>query len=278
MPPGIVRGRVLLKGDDLIRMPQRSLRRIRGEQIAMIFQDPMTGLDPLYTAGEQVAEALRFHRQLSHRQAATVVLELFELVGIPEAAKRVRSYPHQLSGGMRQRVMIAIAIACSPKLLIADEPTTALDVTIQAQILQLLRSINADRGMAILLVTHDLGVIAETCQRVMVMYAGRIVEQTTAVALFERPLHPYTRGLLASMPSATRRKDRLRPIGGSPPDLLKPVESCAFAPRCPLVHPRCRAEVPSLREIRPGHLSACHVAESLLKISAGAPVAPASSQ
>jgi peptide/nickel transport system ATP-binding protein len=165
---------------------------------------------------------------------------------------------------MRQRVMIAMAIACSPKLLIADEPTTALDVTIQAQILQLLRSLNEERGMAILLVTHDLGVIAETCHRVMVMYAGRIIERATAVDLFRSPLHPYTRGLLASMPSTTNRRVRLQPIVGFPPDLSKPLEGCAFAARCPLVHDRCRSDVPSLRELQPSHWSACHVAETFL--------------
>jgi oligopeptide/dipeptide ABC transporter ATP-binding protein len=263
-PPGNVQGRILLRDVDLVGLPQRTLQRIRGEQIAMIFQDPMTSLDPLFSAGEQVAEALRFHRRLSRKEAADAVLELFELVGIPLAAKRARSYPHQLSGGMRQRVMIAMAIACSPKLLIADEPTTALDVTIQAQILQLLRSLNAERGMAVLLVTHDLGVVAEICQRVMVMYAGRIVERAAAVDLFGCPLHPYTRGLLASMPGASDRHARLRPIGGSPPDLSKPIQGCAFAPRCVLVHDRCRAELPQLRELRPGRWSACHVAETLL--------------
>jgi peptide/nickel transport system ATP-binding protein len=277
VPPGSVRGRILLNGKDLVGMPRRALQRIRGEQIAMIFQDPMTSLDPLYSAGEQVAEALRFHRKLSHKEAAGAVLELFQRVGIPLAAQRMRSYPHQLSGGMRQRVMIAMAIACSPELLIADEPTTALDVTIQAQILQLLRSLNAERGMAVLLVTHDLGVIAETCQRVMVMYAGRIVEHATAADLFAQPLHPYTRGLLASMPSTTDRKARLQPIGGSPPDLSKPLEGCAFAPRCPLVHQRCRTELPLLRELRPGHRSACHVAEVLLERPIGAPLTMAGS-
>jgi peptide/nickel transport system ATP-binding protein len=236
----------------------------------------MTCLDPLYPAGEQVAEAVRFHRRLSRSKAAATVVDLFELVGIPEAARRVRSYPHQMSGGMRQRVMIAMAIACSPRLLIADEPTTALDVTIQAQILQLLTLLNANRGMAILLVTHDLGVIAETCRRVIVMYAGRIAEETSTTALFKRPLHPYTRGLLASMPGAVGRKARLQPIYGSPPDLSKPLLGCDFAPRCPLAHPRCRTDPPSLREIRPGHWSACHFAESLVDIPAGTPLLRAS--
>src|SRR5262249_52135755 len=238
-PPGSVRGRILLHGEDLVGIPKRVLRRIRGEQIAMIFQDPVTSLDPPYTVGEQVAEALRFHSGMSSRNAARPVVELFELVGISLAKRRYHSYPHQLSGGMRQRVMISMAIACSPKLLIADEPTTALDVTIQAQILQLLRSLNEERGMAILLVTHDLGVIAETCHRVMVMYAERIIERATAVDLFRSPLHPYTHGLLASMPSTTNRRVRLQPIAGFPPDLSKPVEGCAFAARCPFVHDRC---------------------------------------
>jgi oligopeptide/dipeptide ABC transporter ATP-binding protein len=223
----------------------------------------MTSLDPLYTAGEQVAEALRFHRKLPRGEAMAEVVGLFERVGIPNARERVRSYPHHLSGGMRQRVMIAMAIACSPELLIADEPTTALDVTIQAQILQLLRAINRERGMAILLVTHDLGVIAQTSQRVLVMYAGRIVEHASVRDLFARPLHPYTRGLLDSIPRSQDRRARLSPIPGSPPSLLGPTVGCAFAPRCPFARDRCRVERPELRVLQPGHSSACHLAEEL---------------
>jgi oligopeptide/dipeptide ABC transporter ATP-binding protein len=262
-PPGEVRGEVLLDGEDLVGRTQRQLQRIRGERIAMIFQDPMTSLDPLFTAGEQVAEAIRFHQGLSRPAAMAHVVELFEKVGITRAAERVRSYPHQLSGGMRQRVMIAMAVACGPELLIADEPTTALDVTIQAQILDLLRRLNHERRMAILLVTHDLGVVAQTCDRVMVMYAGRIVERAPVGPLFAGPLHPYTRGLLASIPDITDRRDRLHPIPGTPPDLSTALTGCAFAPRCPMAIERCRTELPVLRPFGAGREAACHRAEEL---------------
>jgi oligopeptide/dipeptide ABC transporter ATP-binding protein len=270
VPPGTVGGRIDFNGENLVGKSQSSYQRIRGERIAMIFQDPMTSLDPLYTAGEQVAETLRFHLGLSRVRASARVIELFQQVGIPQAAKRYGSYPHQLSGGMRQRVMIAMAIACSPELLIADEPTTALDVTIQAQILQLLTAISNERRMAILLITHDLGVIAETCQRVMVMYAGKIVEEAPTLDIFERPLHPYTRGLLASMPSATDGHTRLRPIPGSPPDLSRSIEGCSFAPRCPLVHAQCLVDEPSLKIVRPLHSSACHASDRLVTLPRGA--------
>jgi oligopeptide/dipeptide ABC transporter ATP-binding protein len=229
----------------------------------------MTSLNPVYTVGEQVAEALRFHKGLGRAAAEAQVAALFGRVGIAEPVARLRAYPHQLSGGMRQRVMIAMAIACQPALLIADEPTTALDVTIQAQILDLLRDLNRERGMAVLLITHDLGVVAETCQRVMVMYAGRIVERASTAQLFPAggagggARHPYTRGLLSSMPDIGRRQGRLTPIPGSPPDLARPPAGCAFAPRCPLARERCRAEAPALRELSPGHLSACHYAEEV---------------
>jgi oligopeptide/dipeptide ABC transporter ATP-binding protein len=268
-PPGQVSGSIRLSGNELVGRSQRELQRVRGEQVAMIFQDPMTSLNPVYTVGEQVAEALRFHKRLGRAAAMAHVAELFRRVGIAEPEARLRAFPHQLSGGMRQRVMLAIAIACQPALLIADEPTTALDVTIQAQILDLLRDLNRERGMAVLLITHDLGVVAEACQRVMVMYAGRIVEQATTARLFPAggatagARHPYTRGLLSSMPDSGRRQGRLLPIPGSPPDLVRPPVGCAFAPRCPLARERCRAEIPALRELTPGHLSACHFAEDL---------------
>jgi oligopeptide/dipeptide ABC transporter ATP-binding protein len=275
-PPGRVRGSVRLEGRELIGLGQKQLQQIRGERIAMVFQDPMTSLDPLFPVGEQVAEAIRFHQGLSRSAAGAQVVALFERVGIPRAAERVASYPHQLSGGMRQRVMIAMAIACGPRLLIADEPTTALDVTIQAQILDLLRQLNAERRMAILLVTHDLGVVAQTCERVMVMYAGRIVEQAPVRPLFRSPLHPYTRGLLASIPDIADRRDRLSPIPGSPPSLAATLEGCAFAVRCPLAIDRCRVERPPLRALPiagADHLTACHRAEELAGLPATAPLA-----
>ena len=265
-----------LEGQDLVGRPQRELQKIRGERIAMVFQDPMTSLDPLFTVGEQVAEAIRFHQGLSPSAANAHVVELFEKVGIPRAAERVDSYPHQLSGGMRQRVMIAMAIACGPRLLIADEPTTALDVTIQAQILDLLRALNQERRMAILLVTHDLGVVAQTCERVMVMYAGRIVERAPVRPLFAAPLHPYTRGLLASIPDIADRRERLSPIPGSPPYLGARIDGCAFAPRCPLVIDRCRTERPLLRMLPVAdadHATACHRAEELAGLPATADLA-----
>jgi peptide/nickel transport system ATP-binding protein len=277
MPPGQVQGSVRLEGQELVGLKQKELQKIRGERIAMVFQDPMTSLDPLFTVGEQVAEAIRFHQGLSKQAANAHVVELFTKVGIPRAAERVRSYPHQLSGGMRQRVMIAMAIACGPRLLIADEPTTALDVTIQAQILDLLRSLNRERRMAILLVTHDLGVVAQTCERVMVMYAGRIVEQAPVKPLFRAPLHPYTRGLLASIPDIADRRERLSPIPGSPPYLGARIDGCAFAARCPLVIDRCRVERPELRWLPVAdadHLTACHRAEELAGLPATADLAP----
>ena len=276
-PPGKVAGRVLLEGSDLVGRSQRELQKIRGERIAMVFQDPMTSLDPLFAVGEQVAEAIRFHQGLSNAAAKAHVVQLFEQVGIPRAAERVNSYPHQLSGGMRQRVMIAMAIACGPRLLIADEPTTALDVTIQAQILDLLRRLNHERRMAILLVTHDLGVVAQTCERVMVMYAGRIVERAPVRPLFAAPLHPYTRGLLASIPDIADRRERLSPIPGSPPNLGLAIDGCAFAVRCPLAIDRCRVERPVLRTLPAAdgdHETACHRAEELVGLPATAPLAP----
>lgn len=268
-PPGHVRGHIALEGMSLVGQPQRVLRRIRGERVAMIFQDPMTSLNPLYPVGEQVAEALRFHKRMGRREAGRQVVELFGRVGLPQPEKRLRVYPHELSGGMRQRVMIAMAIACNPQLLIADEPTTALDVTIQAQILDLLRELNQERGMALLLITHDLGVVAEVCQRVLVLYAGRIVEQGPVVGVLtpaaqgSTALHPYTLGLLRSSPDVDGRQGRLQPIPGAPPDLSALPGGCAFHPRCPLVRERCRSERPLLREVAPGHMSACHFAEEL---------------
>jgi len=276
-PPGHVAGSIVLEGQQLVGRSQRELQKIRGERIAMVFQDPMTSLDPLFTVGEQVAEAIRYHQGLSRAAANAHVVQLFEQVGIPRAAERVSSYPHQLSGGMRQRVMIAMAVACGPRLLIADEPTTALDVTIQAQILDLLRRLNHERRMAILLVTHDLGVVAQTCERVMVMYAGRIVERAPVRPLFAAPLHPYTRGLLASIPDIADRRERLSPIPGSPPNLALAIEGCAFAARCPLAIDRCRSERPLLRTLAAAdgdHETACHRAEGLVGLPAMASLTP----
>ncbi len=268
-PPGQVSGSIRLEGTELVGQSQQLLRRLRGERLAMIFQDPMTSLNPLYAVGEQVAETLRFHKRLKRREAEAQVVALFEQVGLSQAQQRLRAYPYQLSGGMRQRVMIAMAIACNPRLLIADEPTTALDVTIQAQILALLRQLNQARGMGLLLISHDLGVVAQICQRVMVMYAGRIVERGPVAALFAprsqggQILHPYTLGLLRSTPNLEQRQGRLQPIAGAPPDLSRLPSGCAFHPRCPLVQARCRSERPELRELQPGHFSACHFAEDL---------------
>jgi oligopeptide/dipeptide ABC transporter ATP-binding protein len=269
-PPGNVTGSIQLDALELVGKPQRTMQRIRGARIAMIFQDPMTSLNPVYPIGEQVAEVLRFHRSLGDRAARQRVIELFQRVGLPQPEARLNTYPHELSGGMRQRVMIAMAIACEPELLIADEPTTALDVTIQAQILDLLRELNQEQGMAILFITHDLGMVAEICHRVMVMYAGRIVERGEVDRLFAATteaaqiLHPYTLGLLRSSPNLDSPRERLQPIAGAPPDLARLPNGCAFHPRCPLARERCYHEDPPLREVSPGHLSACHFAEELL--------------
>ena len=262
-PPGTVKGSIRLEGRELIGQNQRAWQKVRGEHIAMVFQDPMTSLNPVYTVGEQVAETLRFHKKIDNHQALVETTHLFQRVGLPDPEANLNSFPHQLSGGMRQRVMIAMAIACAPQILIADEPTTALDVTIQAQILDLLRELNQERGMGLLLITHDLGVVAEICQRVMVMYAGRIMEQTAVEAIFTRPMHPYTIGLIESRPDLEKRKGRLQQIAGSPPDLTNLPSGCPFHPRCTWVRERCRAERPLLRELQAGHLVACHFAEEV---------------
>jgi oligopeptide transport system ATP-binding protein len=261
-PPGrIVGGEILLNVDgktrDLAKISDREMRQVRGNDIAMIFQDPMTSLNPVYTVGNQIAESLMLHLDLSADEAERRAIELLKRVGIPAAEQRIHAYPHQFSGGMRQRVMIAIALACNPKVLIADEPTTALDVTIQAQILELMGGLNRDFGTAIVLITHDLGVVAEVCQRVIVMYAGKIVEQGSAKDLFANPQHPYTIGLLRSIPRLGERvKDTLATIGGLPPDLLAPPTGCRFRPRCPRRQELCEQE-PPLAETQPGQRAAC---------------------
>ncbi|MCC7045482.1 MAG: ABC transporter ATP-binding protein [Alphaproteobacteria bacterium] len=259
----IVAGAIRFQGRDLTAMSDEAIRGIRGNDIAMIFQEPMTSLNPVMTVGDQIAEAVRIHRRVGWSAARAKAAEMLSLVRIPDAATLLRSYPHQLSGGMRQRVMIAIALSCSPKLLIADEPTTALDVTIQAQILRLMIELKQRTGASIMLITHDLGVIAETAQRVIVMYAGRIVEQARVADLFARPLHPYTAGLMNSMPrgkrgvSTQRRHARLQEIPGMVPSLRHPDPGCAFAPRCALAADRCRAEAPPMESAGDGHLVAC---------------------
>jgi len=256
-------GSILLEGRDLLALPEPEMRDIRGNRIGMIFQEPMTSLNPVHTIGEQIAEAVRIHQHLGRSAAFARAEEVLRLVRIPDARRRRRAYPHQFSGGMRQRAMIAMALACSPRLLIADEPTTALDVTIQAQILRLMLELKERIGAAVLMITHDLGVVAETCQRVIVMYAGRIVEEAPVEALFDHPAHPYTRGLMASIPRrADRRRQRLPEIPGVVPSLIQPIAGCTFAPRCPLAIDSCRSTVPILREISPGHRVACFLAEA----------------
>ncbi|HEV7733009.1 MAG TPA: ABC transporter ATP-binding protein [Candidatus Binatia bacterium] len=251
-PPGrIAGGRILLDGRDLLALPEREMRRVRGAQVAMIFQEPMTALNPVLTVGSQVAEAVALHQPVSGRQAWERAVALLGEVGIPDAVHRAHDYPHQLSGGMRQRVMIAMAISCEPALLVADEPTTALDVTIQAEILMLLRRLRERRGMALLLITHDLGVVAEQADDVAIMYAGRIVERAPVVDLFEQPLHPYTQALLRSMPVLGRHTDRLETIPGQVPSLRDLPSGCAFRDRCPQAIDACAAAVPPL-ETRPG--------------------------
>jgi peptide/nickel transport system ATP-binding protein len=258
-----IRGSIRFGEDELVGLPERIYRRVRGERIAMIFQDPMTALDPLYTAGEQVAEALRFHFGLSRDAARRRVRDLFSQVGLGEPDKMIDAYPHQLSGGMRQRVMIAMALACEPELLIADEPTTALDVTIQAQILELLRDLVRQRGMALLLITHDLGVVHELCERAVVLYAGRVAEMAPVADLFAAPRHPYTAGLAASIPSFSTRRRRLPQIPGTPPDPASLPSGCAFAPRCPAALDRCREAQPELSPVAAGRVAACHRSQEL---------------
>ncbi len=262
-PPGRVRGAVRFDGRDLLALPEREMRAVRGKDIGMIFQEPMTSLNPVLTVGRQIGETLRVHEGLSARDATERAVQMLALVGIPEPARRVAEYPHQLSGGMRQRVTIAIALACSPRLLIADEPTTALDVTIQAQILDLMRDLKARVGAAIMLITHDLGVVAEMAQRVVVMYAGRKVEEASVADLFAHPLHPYTHGLLGAVPRlgsslSGAPRARLAEIPGQVPSLIGPVAGCMFAGRCPLVTDICRRETPPIVAHSPAHLVACH--------------------
>jgi oligopeptide/dipeptide ABC transporter ATP-binding protein len=257
VPGRVAGGRVLLEGQDLLALPEREMRRVRGAGLAMIFQEPMTALNPVFTVGSQIAEAVRLHHDIGRREAWERATVLLGEVGIPEPARRAHDYPHQLSGGMRQRVMIAIAISCEPRVLIADEPTTALDVTIQAEILELLRALRERRGMALLLITHDLGVVAEQADEVAIMYAGRIVEQAPVMDLFDGPLHPYTQALLRSVPGAAGRRARLEAVPGTVPDLLHLPSGCAFRDRCALAVEECAARVPPLEEKAAQHRAAC---------------------
>ena len=261
-PPGkVIAGAIRFQGRDLLKLSEAEMRDVRGNEISMIFQEPMTSLNPVLTIGRQIAETLMLHRGLSHGEALMRAVEMLRLVNMPEPERRTTQYPHQLSGGMRQRVMIAMALACNPKLLIADEPTTALDVTIQAQILDLMRKLKEKTGAAIVLITHDLGVVAEMAQRVVVMYAGRKVEEAPVAALFAQPRHPYTQGLLHSIPrlgdaEASGRK-RLTEIPGMVPSLREEIPGCIFAPRCTYVTERCRREYPPLEQKAAGHSVAC---------------------
>jgi peptide/nickel transport system ATP-binding protein len=269
LPPRLARtigGTVELEGQNLLALPESEMRRVCGDRIAMVFQEPMTSLNPVLTIGDQIAEAVRIHRGASPQAARARAVEMLRLVRIPDAERRLDDYPHHFSGGMRQRVMIATALACGPKLLIADEPTTALDVTIQAQILKLMLELKERTGAAVILITHNLGIVAETCRRVIVMYAGRKIEEAPILELFDRPAHPYTRGLMASIPRfrGAARPPRLAEIAGIVPSLREPIEGCAFAPRCAHAVARCRIETPLLRQIGEGHVVACHEAERVL--------------
>ena len=258
-PPGkIVNGKVLFDGQDLMELAEEDLRHIRGNRIAMIFQDPMTSLNPVLTIGRQITESLELHMSMNRSQSRERAIELLELVGIPAAANRLDDYPHQFSGGMRQRVMIAMGLSCNPQLLIADEPTTALDVTIQAQIIDLVDRLRKELGMAIIWITHDLGVVAGMAERVIVMYSGFIIEAATVNDIYANPQHPYTLGLLRSIPRLDEEeKERLVPIDGLPPDLLDEPSHCPFAPRCEFVVEKCWQENPPLESVAEDHLSAC---------------------
>jgi oligopeptide/dipeptide ABC transporter ATP-binding protein len=265
-PPGrIVGGSIMLEGTDILALDEADMRKIRGNRMSMIFQEPMTSLNPVIRIGDQISEAVRLHRAMRAKEAWAKAVEMLRLVRIPEPERRAMEYPHQLSGGMRQRAMIAMAMACRPALLIADEPTTALDVTIQAQILALMLDLQKELGMGLILITHDLGVVAQTAQRVIVMYAGKKVEEADVDTLFANPRHPYTRGLMASIPGVPTRQDaaneRLNEIPGTVPSLTNLPAGCAFAPRCKLAIDKCRAEYPPLEDFGDHHLAACWRAE-----------------
>ncbi|ADM71174.2 Oligopeptide transport ATP-binding protein OppD [Paenibacillus polymyxa E681] len=253
----IAAGEVRFNGENILDFSERKMRSIRGNEMAMIFQEPMTSLNPVFKIGKQIAESARYHHGVSKHKAKDMAVEMLTKVGIPRPEKVVGSYPHELSGGMRQRVMIAMAMICNPKLLIADEPTTALDVTIQAQILDLMRELQKSEGTSILMITHDLGVVAEMCDRVVIMYAGQVVEETDVKTLFKDPKHPYTQSLLASLPQLNSDQERLASIPGQVPNPLDMPKGCRFAPRCQFAKEICRAEAPELTEVEPGHKSRC---------------------
>ena len=260
MPPGkIAGGSVELEGKNLLAYSEREMRQVRGSQISMVFQEPMSSLNPVFTCGNQIVEAIRLHRPVSGHEARELAIEMLDKVGIPAPAQRFKEYPHQMSGGMKQRVMIAMALCCNPKLLVADEPTTALDVTIQAQILDLIRGIQEDSDLAVMLITHDLAVVAETAHRVGVMYASKMAEMTDVTSLFNDPLHPYTQGLFRSLPRLGARTPRLETIPGNVPNPLNFPTGCKFHPRCPIggALPQCQNEEPPLKQVRPGHWCAC---------------------
>ncbi len=265
-PPGKIAGKILFQGTNLLDLSEAEMRKIRGNSISMIFQEPMTSLNPVLTVGHQIGETVQLHQGLGASAAEEKAVEMLTLVGIPAPGRRVREYPHQLSGGMRQRVMIAMALACNPKLLIADEPTTALDVTIQAQILDLMRDLKTRLGSAIMLITHDLGVVAEMAERVVVMYAGRKVEEAPVNEIFGRPLHPYTRGLIGAVPKlgsslSDGGRGKLAEIPGLVPNMRRPIIGCAFASRCPIATDVCTKIAPAIETKGPDHLVACHYAE-----------------
>lgn len=252
-----IEGSINFGGQDLLKLPESEMHDIRGNKISMVFQEPMTSLNPVYTIGKQIGEAIMLHRKMSAREAQALTLEILKKVGIPRAADIAKEYPYQLSGGMRQRVMIAMALVCRPNLLIADEPTTALDVTIQAQILDLLRQLRQETGTSIIMITHDLGVVAEMCERVVVMYAGQIVEEADVVSLFRQPKHPYTVGLMESIPQLNKKVDRLVPIPGQVPPLSNMPPGCRFAPRCKHAMEQCLTDNPSLLSVTEGHSCRC---------------------
>jgi oligopeptide/dipeptide ABC transporter ATP-binding protein len=270
-PPGrIVSGRILFEGHDLLQYSEERMRELRGNEISMIFQEPMTALNPVFTVGDQIAEAVRLHQKKTKAESRERAIEMLERVGIPSPRDRIDNYPHEMSGGMRQRVMIAMAMSCNPKLLIADEPTTALDVTIQAQILEIMRELQESAGMSMLLITHSLGVVAENAHHVAVMYAGKVVEYARSIDLFDRPRHPYTIGLLASLPELAKPGERLRTIPGIVPSAFAFPSGCRFRTRCPIATERCTREVPPLANIaragEPVHTVACHHLEEALKL------------
>ncbi|MBL0385225.1 ABC transporter ATP-binding protein [Tumebacillus sp. ITR2] len=261
-PPGrISGGRIELGGRNLVELSEREMREVRGNLVSMIFQEPMTSLNPVFTIGKQIDEAIRLHKKVSKREARVLTVEILKKVGIPRPEQIAKEYPHQLSGGMRQRVMIAMALVCEPQLLIADEPTTALDVTIQAQILHLMDSLKRETGTSILLITHDLGVVAEMCDRVLVMYAGQVVEEATVESLFAEPKHPYTVGLLNSIPHADRKSERLPSIAGNVPSLAEMPVGCRFAPRCPVALEKCHSQNPELLTVSESHACRCWLAQ-----------------